>query len=192
MRKIIIALIVCFLSAGLAEAQKNYLITKNSVGVVRLGMTVAEARKVLKGYNVERGSDGDGAALIDVDKGGKPIMTLYAGEEDRDAPINENAKIEMIKVWAANYRTADGVHPKMLVKAAERLLGKVKEVFMSEIESREYAVFTKKTKGLLFQIDVSSEGKYMYAGVYPEGKRRGTRCTPLAFIIGIQVSDYFP
>lgn len=189
--RIVLTTALMAIMAFVANGQGSYLITSNSVGGIKLGMTVAQARKAMPGFRLKRTSDGDGQALIEVSKGGKETMTVYAGEDDPDARINENAKIEHIKVWDSRYRTVDGIHPKMLVKEVERKLGKVKEVFMSEIESREYATFRKKTKGLMFRIDVNTEGKYLSAGIYPKGNRRGSRCVPTAFIIGIEVSDYF-
>ena len=45
MKKILVALICILGLIGIAQAQQNYLITKNLVGNVRLGMTVAQARK---------------------------------------------------------------------------------------------------------------------------------------------------
>ncbi len=43
-------------------AQSNSLITSNSVGRLKIGMTVAEARKVFPRYTFSRTSDGEGIA----------------------------------------------------------------------------------------------------------------------------------
>lgn len=104
MKKILVALICILGLIGIAQAQQNYLITKNSVGNVRLGMTVAQARKALKGFNLRRVSDGDGVALIQVRKNGKDVMHLFAGEENPEAKINEKAKIEFIEVFDGTYK----------------------------------------------------------------------------------------
>ncbi|MCY7375151.1 MAG: hypothetical protein LH472_04175 [Pyrinomonadaceae bacterium] len=189
--KKILATLICILGLiGIAQAQQNYLITQNSVGNVRLGMTVAQARKALKGFNLRRVSDGDGVALIQVRKNGKDVIHLFAGEEDPDAKINEKAKIEFIEVFDANYKTADGISPEMLVKNAEKILGKVERVFTSEIEGREFVVFRKKPKGLSFRADVNREtGEYMDAGIYRNGEREGVRCVPTAYVLSIQIND---
>lgn len=191
MKQILILAAFFLFITTLANGQSNYRITSYSAGNIKLGMTVAQARRAMNDFRLKRTSDGEGVALIEVSKRGKEIMTLYAGEENRVAKINENAKIEQIWVWDSRYRTVDGVHPEMRVRDAERILGKVKRVFMSEIESREFVEFPKKTKGLLFRIRVGTEGKYLTAGTYPKGKREGTRCVPTATIISVQVSDYF-
>ncbi len=191
MKKLTLGLVFCFLSVGAVFAQQNYLITKNSAGAVRLGMTVAQARQALQGFKLSRTSDGDGQALIAVKKNGKTVMNLFAGEEDSQAKINEKAKIEFIEVWDTKYQTANGIRPKMTVKNAERILGRVERVFMSEIESREFVLFKKKPQGLLFRADVNSTGKYSSAGIYPPGKRSGTRYAPIAYIVSVQISAYW-
>ena len=189
MKKTIFAFIFVFLLIGAANAQAKYLITSNSAGNVRLGMTVAQARKVLKGVNWSKYLSGDGLVMIQVIKNGKDVMHLYTGEEDPESKINEKAKIEFIEVFDANYKTVDGIRPTMLVKNAEKILGKIEQVYISEIEAREFVIFKKKPKGLGFHVEVNREtGKYMYAGVYPEGKREGVRCVPTAYILGIQIS----
>ncbi len=188
MKNLILLLAFCLLTVGATVAQQKHLITSNSAGVVRLGMSIAEARKALKGYKLERTSDGEGIALVEVSRKGKTVMTLQAGEEDADAPVNEKAKIEFIEVWDANYKTAAGIHPQMLVKDAEKKLGKATKVITSEIEQREYATFTKKPKGLMFRV----EGKDNAAGIYAAGKREGIKTTTGAYVVSILIADYYP
>jgi hypothetical protein len=190
MKKTLAAFIFVFSLIGAAHAQAKYLITAKSAGNVRLGMTIAQVRKENRDFKLVRASDGDGNVLILVMKNGKQIMSLFAGEADGDAKINEKAKIEFIEVFDSNYITADGVRPTMLVRNAERLLGKIESVFRSEIEAREFVIFRKKPKGLWFRADVNREsGKYMYAGIYPNSEREGTRCVPTAYILSVQISN---
>src|SRR3954451_14302366 len=72
----------------------NRLITPRSVGPVRLGMTVAAARKALKGFSLQRTGDGEMSTLIGVLHGKRSVMTLYAGEKDSGPSINPKAVIE--------------------------------------------------------------------------------------------------
>lgn len=182
---------VFVLSLGfIAQAQQNYLITKNSVGNVRLGMTVAQARKALKGISLSKYVSGDGVVMIQVIKNGEDVMHLFSGEKDPDSKINEKAKIEFIEVFDANYKTVDGIRPAMPVKNAEKLLGRIERVFISEIEAREFVVFKKKPRGFAFRVAVNREsGEYMYAGIYPDNEREGVRCVPTAYILSVQVSN---
>ncbi|HXG83151.1 MAG TPA: hypothetical protein VNI84_03900 [Pyrinomonadaceae bacterium] len=186
MKKIILVLVFCLLSVGAVAAQNNFSITSNSVGFVRLGMTVNQARTALKGYKLKRTSDGEGVSLIEVSRNGKAVMNLFAGEADAGDAINGRAKIEFIEVTDTSYKTADGVHPQMMVKEVERRLGKLKKIEVSEIEQREFATFAKKPKNLSFLIR-GDEGDY--AGIYAEGKRESTKTNAAARIYSISVAQ---
>lgn len=177
----------CMMCAASLNAQTNSpdnLLTENSAGKVRLGMTVAEARKALPpGLKLERTSDGEGAVLIAVNQGEETIMTLYAGEEDIDSKIDEAAVIEFIEVWSKDFQTAEGVKPGMKVVEVEGKYGKVKEIFLSEIEAREFADFANQPKGLQFRL-LSEDST---AGNYKDGESRTTQYTPDAYLFSIQV-----
>jgi len=190
----------CALGLGLSWTQlyaapsAGRRITSKSVGPVRLGMTVAAARKALKGFTLERASDGDGAALIAVVRGKNSPMSLYAGEDDASAPIHEKAVIEFIEVTDRDYATKAGVHPGMSLKEAARIYGKVKEIEMSEIEAREYATFSREPAGLTFRVRAASG----VAGLYPPEKagdpsasRHASKYAPDARIYSIGVSIGF-
>lgn len=161
-------------------------ITQDSVGAVRIGMSVAAVRKAVAPLVLERSSDGEGVALIGVKRGRDTVMTLYAGEEDRDAKIDENAKIEQIWVWDKNYRTDGGVSPGMTLASAEKIYGKVKKITMSEIESREFAEFTNHPEGIEFRL----LGKGGDAGVYPSGTNETNVYSPNAYIFSINVTRW--
>jgi hypothetical protein len=168
-----------FLAGVSASAQAN-LITPNSAGKVKLGMTITEVRKAVAPMKLTRTSDGEGVALIAVKQGKNEVMTIYAGEDNRDAPIDNNAKVDQIWVWSNNYKTANGVHPGMLVSRAEKLLGPVKEIGISEIESREHAEFLNQPDGLHFRLDSGD-------GDFPEGSSTTTKYKPTAKIFSINV-----
>lgn len=181
-----ITLVFCLTVAGIVQAQANNLITENSAGKVKLGMTVAEVRQAVKPFTLSRTSDGEGIALIAVNQGKNTIMTLYAGEENADAKINENAKIEQIEVWDKSYQTAKGVRVGMLLSEAETKYGKVQKVVMSEIESREYAEFANQPKGLDFRLIAKNEN----AGIYPKGERATTEYSKTAMIQSVLVTGF--
>lgn len=173
--------------AGLAQAQTNVSITENSAGKVKMGMTVAEVRRVVSPMKLSRTRDGDGVILIAVKSGKSEVMTLFAGEADADENrINEQAKIENIEVWAKNYQTADGIHPGMLLSAVEKKYGKVKEIMMSEIESREYAEFSNFPARLSLRLSGKDSQN---AGVYAQGSNRTKRYTAGTYIFSITVSS---
>jgi hypothetical protein len=186
--QICLVALACLALVSVVTAQKKMpsknLITSNSVGELKIGMTVAQARKVLKGFTLERTSDGEGIALIGAREGEREYaMTIYAGEEDPEAKIDENAKIEMVEVLYSTYQTAAGVHPRMPVSEAEKKYGKVTEIMMSEIEAREYATFARQPKGLQFR--VAADGKD--AGKYTGGQRTSKTYTPGTYLHSITV-----
>lgn len=158
------------------------LITAKTVGDIRIGMTVAQARKAFSNAKFSRTSDGEGIALIAVKQDGKKLMTLYAGEEDNEKPIKENAKIEQIEVWSSNFKTAEGVHAKMKISDVEKILGKIKNEFTSEIESRQFVEFTKQPKYLSFR---KEDTDFEAMEKDTEGKQKSYKIDPYIFSITI-------
>jgi hypothetical protein len=179
-----LAVVLGLLFTGLAQAQSSHLITTNSAGPVKLGMTVAQVRRAVRPMKLSRTSDGDGVALIAVKSGKIEIMTLFAGEEDQNAPIKETAKVELIQVWSPGFATQNGVHVGMSLRTAEKKFGRVTQIMMSEIEQREYATFANQPKNLNFRVEV--EGST--AGIYASGKNTTTRFKSATKIMVIEIS----
>lgn len=163
---------------------KDFLITPNSAGPIRLGMTVRDAVQVLHSATFTRSSDGKGIALISVQRNQEELMTLHAGEWDPNAPIDINKKIELISVRSARFITEDGVRVGMELTKAPRTYGALQEIMMSEIESREYARFTNQPSGLQFQVF----GDGNTAGAYPAGNNLTANATPGAWLISIDIT----
>jgi hypothetical protein len=171
------------LAAEFQVSSSQRLITETSVGSLRLGMTVASARKALPALRLSRTSDGEGVALIAVKRGVNTLMTLYAGELNPEARINERAVIEFVEVQEAGYRTAAGVHPKMPLHEVEQKYGKLQEITLSEIESREYATFANQPAGI--QLRVMNENGM--AGVYRNEERKATSYAPSSYVYAISI-----
>ena len=89
---------------GAQNRGANSAITKYSAGRVKLGMTVAAVRRVVAPMKLHRTSDGEGIALIAVMLGTTRVMTLYAGEKNRHAMIDESPMIKGLR----RYQTIDG------------------------------------------------------------------------------------
>lgn len=162
---------------------KSKLITESSVGSVRLGMTVAEVQRVLPGATLTRTTDGEGLALISVQLRGNALMIFYAGETNPKAPINKAAVIEYVEARSSGYQTAAGVHPKMTLSEVEKRHGALKEIFLSEIEGREYATFANQPAGIHLRV-MSANG---LAGNYPEGQNKAQSYAPTAYVFGISI-----
>lgn len=170
--------------ARASAAPASRLVTSSGVGPVKLGMTVAQARRALARSQFKRGSDGEGVALIEVVQGGRVVMTLFADEPDRARPINERARVSFIEVWGKNYATRAGVRPGMLIREVERRYGRLKQITTSEIEQREYAEFARAPAGLGFRVEAPGS----QAGRYRSGSRTTTRYVPSARLLTITIS----
>ena len=162
-------------------AQSNFLITPDSVGKLKIGMTVAEARRAYPRHTFARTSDGEGIALIEVKRRGRTHFHLYANEFDPESPINNEAKIVFIEVSNPAYRTADGIYPSMRLRDVTRKYGALKSIVLSEIESREYARFERQPLG----IDLKVTGRNAQAGIYANNEMRSTRYTSNAYVATI-------
>lgn len=159
-------------------------ITKDSAGPVHLGMTVAQARKAMPGVKFARTIGSDGVALIELTRGEAPELMLYAGEADPEKPIDEKAKIEMISVWGPTYQTVEGVHPGMRLGEVEKKYGKLIKITKSEIESHEYAEFTRQPAGLQFRIGLPEIG---LVGTYSEGSQETRVYARSAVVTSIEI-----
>lgn len=172
--------LVCAVAVG---AQDRYLIGPYSAGPVSTGMTIAEARKALPGDSFKRTTDGEGLALVAVETKGELQMTLFAGEDDPDKPIDPQAKIEYIEVFGKMYHTPFGVHPGMTIAEAEKKAGKLKEIITSEIEAREFATFANQPDGYNIRV----LGKDDTAGIYSARSSKATRYSAGAYVFSIGV-----
>ncbi len=108
-------------------------------------------------------------------------IVLWADEDDPDAAIDWSTAIRHIETFSSAFHTHDGVHPGSLVTEAEQVLGKVRGIAKSEIESREYLTFEKQPAGLTFRLD--------YTGVFAAGSQQTTRFAQGARISSIAVSS---
>ena len=165
------------------SGKSNRLITRKAAGPIRLGMTIAEVRRSWPGIILERTSDGEGLALIAVIESKQTLMTLYAGETNPKARINQRARIEFIEVFDKSFRTEAGVHPKMQLRDVVQKYGELREITMSEIEAREYATFSRQPAGIQLRV-MAEDGM---AGVYDDGKNTTTRYSPSAYVFSISI-----
>jgi len=165
-----------------AQAQNAgalYTVTANGIGPVKLGMTLLEAKRAFPKATFNRGSDGEEVALVNVSTKESQVMVLFAGEEDRNKPINWSKRISSIETFSSNCSTSLGVRPGGLVAEAEKQYGKVLKIIRSEIEARQFAEFKNQPRGMIFRID--------YSGVFVEGQSETLRYRPDAKIYSITI-----
>ena len=164
--RLLLSLFVLACLGSVSVHAQSKLVTGGSVGPIKIGMKVSEMKKIMPGHKFERTSDGEGISLILVSKGGKSLMTIYDGDDGTGENVDKDNVIQQITVWSPEYKTKGGIGPGSKIADTEKIYGKLKEIMMSEIESREYAQFQKMPKGLDFRV----QG----AGVYPKGSRKTT------------------
>lgn len=136
--------------------------------------------------HLQRGSDGEGIAYVDVLEKETLLMRLYAGEENSESAVNERAKIELIEAVDDRFATVGDVRPGMPLRQVERIYGKLREIVLSEIEQREYATFARQPSGLSFKVGAGEN--VAYAGIYrkptaPARTKRYARSARVASII---------
>ncbi len=174
-----------------------HLITKASFGPVRIGMTLAQARRAMPGVVFKRSDYFDAGAEFTLLRSNTKLMNLYFSnfyKEDINGShrqVKEQAMIDSIEALDASYSTAAGVHPKMLLREAEQRYGKVSYISTDNFDETgrgESAKFTRSPDGLTFSVE--AEGKE-YAGIYKNkntsGEESTTRYVPSARIRSIWI-----
>lgn len=150
-----------------AAPSEECLVTKNGVGRIELGMTLAEARARYPEGKFARTSDGEGLALVALSEGGEELMRLFANENDPVGAIDPARKIVFIETFSSRCRTREGIYPGLPVSGAEKIVGKTSLITVSEIESREFIQFARHPDGLTFRLD--------YSGIFPKGLSETTK-----------------
>ena len=179
----------------------NTLITPTSAGDIKLGMTVAEARKAAKNLEFVRGFGDENSLAIDVKQNGTEMLLLSADEglewdgQSDPPPLNEQAKIVYIEILSPVYRTAEGIHVGATLADAEIAYGPLKN--MHNIPHLgETGEFANQPKDVRFTF--RAKGDFASAGIYeeiPDCKEQypplcsvAVRYNPGSYINGIQLT----
>ena len=165
--------IMSALILGLAmPAAAECLIQKDSIAGIKLGQNLKQVKQKFPKAKMERTSDAEGVAFVAITLS-KDVMVfaLQDGDDNPDSPIKLHKKIDSLSTYSPACHTVSGVHPGMKIKDAEAKLGKVKKIIMSEIESREYAIFTRHPKHFEFRMEMGT-GIYPSKGETPNRTRR--------------------
>jgi hypothetical protein len=184
-----VILVCVFGTAAKATVPPDRLVSASGIGPVRLGMTVAQARQALHGFDLSRASDAEGVALIDATQSGRTMLRLFAGEDDADAAIDSTATIISIEAVDPAFRTAAGIGPQSPFSAVEQAYGRLVRIQRSEVEQREYAEFEHQPPGLAFRVAGADGGE---AGDYEPGADMTSRARPDARILFVTVTARFP
>jgi hypothetical protein len=168
-----------------ATVAPDRLITNDSVGPVRIGMTISQARGLLPQFHLERATIGDGTIAYHVFSGKQTVMFLIPALKSRTSNrLDAAALVHAIEVVDPGYMTKAGVHPGMPLRDVEAIYGKLLRISMNEIEMQEFAAFPRLPAGIL--IRVSAEDKP--AGIYPRDERTTTSYDSTARVQAVLVS----
>ncbi|MEO7958975.1 MAG: hypothetical protein ABIW76_20025 [Fibrobacteria bacterium] len=98
------------------------MITKNGIGVVRLGMTLTELKKIFPLAKFESQEDGAGVTWMEFTTEAGDTMSLHVdpGESDSSASAMWDHEIDYIDISSAVYATESGVRVGDLISDAER------------------------------------------------------------------------
>ena len=141
-----------------ASRQSNFLITDSAIGPLKLGMTLAEAKKALPSARFKNVNLHGGVDMVSVVIG-KAAMVNFT------VALN---KIDYIETFNSRCATKDGIHPGSLIVAVEKILGKTKVIYSgAENEGHEGIEFEHQPSGISFS---TSE-----AGIFSEGSRETKR-----------------
>lgn len=163
-----------------------HFVSAIGIGPVKLGMTLAEAKKLLPARaKFEQAENAEGADLISVEIDSQYLMILRPDKENPSGtPIDWSRRITYIETFDPECHTAEGVHPDSRIRDVEKVLGKTKEVTITEIESREFIDFEKQSKRFLFRSD--------YVGGYAnDNARQTTKSNPDGKLMSIMISSDF-
>ena len=120
--------------SGFCDVPDAYLITPNSVGKVKLGMTLAQVRKAVHPLKLKKTEGREGVPAVEVNSGsGTDLLLYFDFGPDGEYKIKESSKVRFIHVLSESYATRQGVHKGMLLSEAEKRMGKLVE-FMPPTE----------------------------------------------------------
>ena len=175
-----ISMLITFGFAVSATAQ-TVVATDGSPFPVSRGMTIQQAVQALKPEHQTYVLGPDSGWLLQIhdnDSYDDVLLTLWS-DASQDYVINYSAKVSNMMLHNAKYRTREGVHVGMLLRDAEKKLGKLKRIYTSEPTFQEYAEFTNMPTGVSFAV---------YGGIFGEGQREAQSYKPDARVTRIDIS----
>lgn len=140
-------------SAPQAPAPVQCEIDQNSIAGVPLGTSIAQVRQQFPKAVITPLQDADGVAFTSIKI--TPEIEIFAYTDNSQAIAADQQPITYLDTASRVCKTAQGVHPYMLLADAEQIYGAVQQIVMSEAEARQTAEFDQQPPELSFRIDDS-------------------------------------
>ena len=152
--------------------QPDWLITFDSIGLARLGMTIEELKLALgtdAQFQVQSpfmvGFDAIAATLPGDNKA--QYYIVYPSE----TPLEDSDEITMLITENPKFRTAEGIGPGVLVSKAIEVYGAPTFSYSAENESREWVKFVEQDQNKVEAVDNRRKFRpqalcYDFAGIY--------------------------
>lgn len=179
------------------KTRSNYLITLISAGDIRIGMTIAKARKIFSGAKFEQYNSGEEGTNIYITRGEKSLMRLTTNQKNLNnygegpVPIDESAKIESIVIEDSRYKTADGVYPGIAIREAEKSFGKIKKITLYEYDGSEHAEFHNAPENYSFVVSAKTGANDEdRAGIYEKDEYTTADYAKDAVLSAITISNH--
>lgn len=156
-------------AANTTTSSNNQIISSNSIGNAKVGMSLGQLKQILKGkaeFKVQSPFIVDFDAIAILQDGKPQYYILYpAGSPMRDANI-----IEALITDNPDYKTAEGIAPGTPLKKAVAVYGNPALSYSLANESREYVKFAKQpSKDIAFRVGAGNDGSL--AGIYPSPQK---------------------
>lgn len=119
-------------------------ITPNSIADIQLGQTPAQVQRALPQAQIRSEADAETGEIT--------LITLPQ-EIEVFALLNDSTQqITWLETPSPACRTAHGIRPRMALRDAEKTLGKVRDIELSEVEMRSVARFARQPKWLNIRV----------------------------------------
>lgn len=125
-------------------------IDDNSIGGIPLGTSLEQVRQSFPHAVLTPVTDAEGVGFTMIKLNADVEIAAYTDQQENPA-----APITYLDTASKACKTAQGVHPEMLLETAEQRYGRVEQIVLSEIESRQTAEFARQPATMSFRIDDS-------------------------------------
>ena len=120
------------------------VITPHNIAGIQLGKTLAQVKHAYPQAKIN--------SEADAEVGDITLITLPNNIEIFALLDDNTSQITWLETPSPACHTANGIHPRMTLHDAEKTLGNVRDIEMSEVEMRQFARFAQQPKWLNIRV----------------------------------------